>query len=61
MVLYVDDILLIWNDACMLSSMKVWLSKSFSIDDLGEAIYVLGIHICKINQRGYLNYPDPHT
>ena len=56
-----EDILLIRNDACMLSSMKVWLSKNLSMEDLGEAIYILGIHIYKIDRRDYLTYHDPHT
>ena len=60
MVLYVDDILLIWNNARMFLSMKVWLSKNLSMEDL-EAICVLGIHIYKIDLRDYSNYPDPHT
>ena len=29
LVLYVDDILLIWNDVGMMTSVKVWLSKTF--------------------------------
>jgi hypothetical protein len=45
LVLYVDDILLIGNDIGMLTSVKVWLSKTFSMKDLGEAAYVLGIRI----------------
>ena len=34
LVLYVDDILLIGNDISMLTSVKVWLSKEFSMKDL---------------------------
>ena len=45
LILYVDDILLIENDVAMLSSIKVRLSKNFSMKDLGEASYVLGIRI----------------
>ena len=44
-VLYVDDILLIGNEVGMLSSMKAWLSKNFSMKDLGEATYIIGIRI----------------
>ena len=54
LVLYVDDILLIGNDVGMLSSVKVWLSKNFSTKDLGEATYVLGIHICRDRSRRLL-------
>src|SRR5262249_21959515 len=45
LVLYVDDILLIGNDVGMLSSVKAWLSQNFSMKDLGEASYILGIKI----------------
>ena len=45
LVLYVDDILLIGNDIGMLSSVKVWLSQTFSMKDLGEASYILGIRV----------------
>ena len=43
LVLYIDDILLIGNDIDMMPSVKVWLSKTFSIKDLKEATYILGI------------------
>ena len=45
LVLYVDDILLIGNDIFMLISIKVWLSTEFSMKDLGEASYILGIKV----------------
>ena len=45
LVLYVDDILLIGNDIPMLQSVKVWLSKNFTMKDLGEASYILGMKI----------------
>ena len=45
LVLYVDDILLIRNDVSVLQSVKIWLSKNFSIKDLREATYILGIKI----------------
>ena len=45
LLLYVDDILLIGNDVSTLQSVKIWLSKNFSMTDLGEATYVLGIKI----------------
>jgi hypothetical protein len=45
LVLYVDDILLIGNDIPMLESVKSSLSKAFSMKDLGEATYMLGIRI----------------
>ena len=45
LVLYVDDILLIGNDIPMLEAVKSSLRKSFSMKDLGEAAYILGIKI----------------
>jgi ATP-binding cassette subfamily B (MDR/TAP) protein 1 len=41
--LYVDDILLIGNDIPMLEAAKTSLTNSFSMKDLGEAVYILGI------------------
>jgi hypothetical protein len=45
LVLYVDDILLIGNDIPMMEAIKSSLRKSFSMKDLGEAAYILGIKI----------------
>ena len=45
LILYVDDILLIGNDVGMLTSVKVWLSKTFSMKDLWEAAYILWIRV----------------
>ena len=45
LVLYVDDILLIGSDIPMLEAVKTSLKKSFSMKDLGEAAYILGIRI----------------
>ena len=44
-VLYVDDILLIGNDIPALQNVKYWLGSCFSMKDLGEAAYILGIKI----------------
>jgi hypothetical protein len=41
--MYVDDILLIGNDIPMLESVKTSMKNSFSMKDLGEAAYILGI------------------
>ena len=51
LVLYVDDILLIGNDILMLQSVKVWLSTNFTMKDLGEASYILGIKIYRDRSR----------
>jgi hypothetical protein len=45
LVLYVNDILLIRNDISMMEAIKSSLRKSFSMKDLGEAAYILGIKI----------------
>ncbi|KAL0440508.1 UNVERIFIED_CONTAM: hypothetical protein Slati_2533800, partial [Sesamum latifolium] len=45
LVLYDDDILLIGNDVKMLGDIKAWLSTQFSMKDMGEASYILGIKI----------------
>ena len=45
LVIYVDDILLIGNDIPTLQNVKSWLGKCFSMKDLGEAAYILGIKI----------------
>ena len=45
LVLYVDDILLIGNDIPTLKDVKAWLGKCFSMKDMGDAAYILGIKI----------------
>ncbi|GKA82846.1 retrotransposon protein, putative, ty1-copia subclass [Tanacetum coccineum] len=47
LVLYVDDILLMGNSVTMLQEVKSWLCKCFSMIDLGEAAYNLGIKIIR--------------
>ncbi|GJW35267.1 retrotransposon protein, putative, ty1-copia subclass [Tanacetum coccineum] len=43
LVLYVDDILVMGNSVTMLKEVKSWLCKCFSMKDLEEAAYILGI------------------
>ena len=45
LVLYVDDVLFIENDIPMLTIVKMWLSKEFSMKDLGEASFILEIKV----------------
>jgi hypothetical protein len=52
LVLYVDDILLIKNDVPMMEVVKSSFRKSFSMKDLAEAAYILGIKIYRVDQRG---------
>ena len=46
-ILYVDNILLIENDIPILTTVKRWLSKKFSMKDLGKASYILKIKVYK--------------
>ena len=50
-LIYVDDILLIGNDIEFLDSIKGYLNRSFSMKDLGEAAYILGIKIYRDRSR----------
>jgi hypothetical protein len=45
LILFVNDILLTGNDILMMEAIKSSLRKSFSMKDLGEAAYILGIKI----------------
>nr|GEW56821.1 hypothetical protein [Tanacetum cinerariifolium] len=45
LILYVDDILLMGNNIPMLQDVKPYLGRSFSMKDLGDAAYILGIKI----------------
>ena len=47
LILYVDDILLMGNDVGMMNEVKIWLSRTFSMKDLCDATYVLGIRVYK--------------
>ena len=51
LILYVDDILLIGNNIEFLDSIKGYLNRSFSMKDLGEAAYILGIKIYRYRSR----------
>ena len=63
LILYVDDMLLIGNVMEILDSKKGYLNKSFSMKDLGEAAYILGIktyrdrsrHLIGLSQSTYLD------
>ena len=54
-VLYVDNILLIGNDVSILLSVNISLSKNFSMKDLGEATYILGIKIYRDRSKRLLS------
>ena len=44
-ILYVDDILLIGNNIELLENVKEYLNKCFSMKDLGEVAFILGVKI----------------
>jgi hypothetical protein len=54
LVLYVDDIFLIGNDLQMLNSVKEYMNNKFSMKDMGEAAYILGIKIYRDRSRRLL-------
>ena len=62
-MLFVDDILIIGKDIPLLQAVKAWLSDCFSMKDLGEASYILGIKIYRdrskrllgLSQSTYIN------
>ena len=54
LILYVDDILLAYNDLGMLHEVKQSLSRYFDMKDLGEASFVLGIEIHRDTTRKVL-------
>ena len=54
MVPYVEVILIIGNDVRMMTTVKAWLSKNFSMKDLGEAFYILGIQIYRDRSKRML-------
>ena len=63
LALYVDDILIMGNDVNLLKSVKDYLNSKFSMKDLGEVAYVLGIKIYRDRSRRLLalsqgNYLD---
>ena len=61
LILYVDDILLIGNDIEFLDSIKVYLNKSFSMEHLSEATYILGIKIYRDRSRRLIGFHKAHT
>ncbi|KAL0423424.1 UNVERIFIED_CONTAM: hypothetical protein Sradi_0877200 [Sesamum radiatum] len=54
LVLYVDGILLIENDVKILGDTKAWLSTLFSMKDLGDASFILGMKIFRNRSKRML-------
>ncbi|GKD02187.1 retrotransposon protein, putative, ty1-copia subclass, partial [Tanacetum coccineum] len=55
LILYVDDILIMGNNIPMLQELKSWLCKCFSMKDLREAAYILGIKITRDRSKRLLH------
>nr|GFB64985.1 hypothetical protein [Tanacetum cinerariifolium] len=63
LILYVNDILIMGNNILRLKEVKDYLGKYFSVENLGEAAYILGIKIYRdrfmrligINQSAYID------
>nr|GEV98689.1 retrotransposon protein, putative, Ty1-copia subclass [Tanacetum cinerariifolium] len=63
LILYVDDILILGNNISRLKEVKDYLGKCFSMKDLREAAYILGIKIYRdrsrrligLNQSAYID------
>ena len=58
LILYVDGILLTENDIEFLDSIKGYSNKNFSMKDLGEAAYILGIKIYRDRLRRLIGLPQ---
>ena len=56
LILYVDDILLNGNDIEFLDSIKGYLNKRFSMKDLDEVAYMLGIKIYRDRSRRLISF-----
>ena len=55
LVLYVDDILLIGNNFSVLQSVKIWLSKNFSMP------ISCGLRSIEVDLKGFLVFHNQHT
>jgi hypothetical protein len=54
LVLYMDDILLAYNDKDMVHVTKSFMSSNFDMKDLDESSYVIGIEIHRERSKGEL-------
>lgn len=43
MIMCVEEILIMGNDILILKHIKSWLAKFFTMKDLGETSYILGL------------------
>ena len=61
LVLYVDDILFIGNNVSVLQSVKILLSKNFSMKDLGKATYILRINVKPRKIRNFQKWQNDNN
>jgi hypothetical protein len=47
MLIYVDDVIIAFNDLAEIATVKQFLHASFPIKDLGEMKYFLGIEVAR--------------
>lgn len=52
LLLYVDDMVIMGSNSSMLHSLIDWLAKEFSMEDLGDLHYFLGIEVVR-NIKGF--------
>ena len=52
LLLYVDDMLIVGQDAKKITLLKEELGKSFAMKDLGQAKQILGMHISRDRKNG---------
>lgn len=55
LLVYVDDILLVSPSLAAIQHAKAFLDKAFTIKDLGEAKFFLGLEIARSSQVIYIN------
>lgn len=60
LALYVDDTILASSSPALLVSVKTLLSQEFRMTDLGEAYHVLGMHIQRNRDAGWLRLNQSH-
>lgn len=55
LIIYVDDIVLIWSDHCELEALKKKLAEEFEIKDLGSLKYFLGMEFARSKEGIFVN------
>ena len=54
LLLYVDDMLIVWTDVSKIKELKLELGKSFAMKDLGSAKQILGMRIVRDRKQGQI-------